>query len=357
MQDLSAIPVFDGHNDVLLALHDPRPGQERTFFERSSTGHIDLPRCREGGFGGGFFAVFVPTRPSEQVPEEAEPSVTPQGYEFTMAPAVDRQYALDTTLAMSALLFRLEAESEGALQVVRNAAQLRSCLESGVVAAVWHIEGVEALDTELNTLEVFYHAGLRSLGIVWSRPNTFGHGVPFKFPSSPDTGPGLTDAGKALVRECNRLGILVDLSHLNEAGFWDVAATSTAPLVATHSAAHAICASTRNLTDRQLDAVRDSDGMVGLNFSVGFIREDGGKEVDTPLDVMVRQVDYLVERLGIDRVGFGSDFDGTTVPAEIGDVTGLPKLMMALCEAGYDDAALRKLAYENWLRVLERTWR
>src|SRR5439155_17471941 len=151
------------------------------------------------------------------------------------------------------------------------------------LAAIMHIEGAEAIDPDLDSLEVFYQAGLRSLGPVWSRPNAFGEGVPFRFPGSPDTGPGLTPKGRELVRACNRLGILIDLSHLNEQGFWDVARLSAAPLVATHSCAHALCASSRNLTDKQLDAIKESDGMVGLNFAVCFLREDGANDADTPI--------------------------------------------------------------------------
>src|ERR687885_810159 len=120
---------------------------------------------------------------------------------------------------------------------------------------VLHIEGAEAIDPELEALELWYAAGLRSLGPVWSRPNAFGEGVPFAFPASPDTGPGLTRAGKALVRRCAELGIAVDLSHLNEAGFWDVARLDQGPLIASHSGAHALAAASRNLTDAQLDAV------------------------------------------------------------------------------------------------------
>jgi membrane dipeptidase len=127
--------------------------------------------------------------------------------------------------------------------------------------------------------------------------------------------------------------------------------------VATHSNVHALSPVTRNLTDEQLDAVKQSDGLVGLNFAVGFLREDGKNDADTPIETMVRHVDYLVEHLGIDRVGFGSDFDGATVPREIGDATGLPRLVAALRERGYDHAALKKLAHENWVRVLRKTWR
>ncbi|MDQ3045481.1 MAG: membrane dipeptidase, partial [Chloroflexota bacterium] len=185
----------------------------------------------------------------------------------------------------------------------------------------------------------------------------FGHGVPFRFPGSPDSGPGLTDSGRALVRACNRLGIMIDLSHLNEAGFWDVAKLSGAPLVATHSNAHALSPSPRNLTDKQLDAIRDAEGIVGLNFHVGFLRSDGARVVDTPLTVMADHVEYLVNRLGIDKVGFGSDFDGATMPARLPSCAELPALLDVLRGRGYDDAALLLIGYENWLRVLARTWR
>jgi membrane dipeptidase len=154
---------------------------------------------------------------------------------------------------------------------------MAQCLADGTFAMIFHIEGAEAIDPDLNALETLYQAGLRSIGIVWSRRNLFASGVPFVFPSSPDTGPGLTDAGKRLVKACNELGILIDLSHLNEKGFWDVAKLSDAPLVATHSGAHALSAASRNLTDKQLDAIRASGGMVGVNFHVGFLRADGGR--------------------------------------------------------------------------------
>jgi membrane dipeptidase len=239
---------------------------------------------------------------------------------------------------------------------VRTTSELATCLREGVLASILHFEGAEPIDPNLDALEVFYQAGLRSLGLVWSRPNAFAHGVPFMFPHSPDTGPGLTDAGKALVRACNRLGIMLDLSHLNEQGFWDVAALSDAPLVATHSNVHALCPSTRNLTDNQLAAIKESQGIVGLNFAVSMLREDGHNDLDTPLEVMVRHIDYLVEHLGIDCVGFGSDFDGSKISHALGDVTGLPKLIAALAQHGYDEASLRKITHENWLRVLSKTW-
>ncbi len=342
--------VFDGHNDTLLSLHQKDRG-DQTFFDRSERGHIDLPRAREGGFGGGFFAVWVPPA---SMPDS---SAGPAAFLDAAKVHIDWSYAVGVALAMTARLFRIESESKGQVRVVRSVEEISHCLNEGVIAALLHFEGAEAIDPELNALEVFYRAGLRSLGLVWSRPNAFAEGVPFNFPSSPDTGPGLSEAGRDLVRACNRLGIMLDLSHLNERGFWDVAGLSDAPLVASHSNVHAICPSARNLTDKQLAAIRESDGLVGLNYHVGFTRPDGQREVDTPLEDYVRHIDYLVEHLGIDRVGLGSDFDGCTIPAAIGDVTGQPHLLAALASHGYDDASLRKIAHENWLRVLGKTWK
>jgi membrane dipeptidase len=224
------------------------------------------------------------------------------------------------------------------------------------LACVMHIEGAEAIDPDFRMLDVLHAAGLRSLGIVWSRPNIFGYGVPFTFPGSPDTGPGLTDLGKDLVRACNRLRIMIDLSHLNEKGFWDVAATTSAPLVATHSNVHAICPTPRNLTDRQLDAIRESGGVVGLNYAAAFLRPDGAMNADTDLEVMLRHLDAMIERLGEDGVALGSDFDGAVIPKAIGDAAGLPNLVAAMRRHGYGAPLVRKITSANWLGLLDRTW-
>ncbi|HLI69990.1 MAG TPA: dipeptidase [Ktedonobacteraceae bacterium] len=353
---MSILPVIVGHQDTLLSLYSPERGQGRDFFVRSKIGHLDLPRAQEGGIAGGFFAVFVPRDPSlpskdfEMLPAEV-------GYRVRMAEPVEHTYAMRTAMAMVALLFRLEDQAQGQLKVVQNVGELQYCLQTGVHAAILHFEGAEAIDPDLNALEVFYRAGLRSLGPVWSRPTIFAHGVPFAYPASPDTGPGLTDHGKELIKACNRLGIMIDLSHLNEKGFWDVAGLSEAPLVATHSNVHALCQSTRNLTDKQLDAIKASGGLVGVNFGVNDLWEDARRDANMPLEILVRHLDYLVARLGIDGVALGTDFDGTTISTEIGDAAGLPKLINALREHGYDDAALNKIGHENWLRVLAKTWK
>lgn len=350
--------VFDGHNDILTRLYFTGADPAR-FLERQNNTHLDLPRMLEGGFGGGFFAIMP--RGSRRKSQASSSPLSRMGegesWAVPLAPAVDHRAAQRQAVAVGSFLFKLESGSGGQFRVVRDASQLRECLNDGAVGAVLHFEGAEAIDRDLKSLEFFYAAGLRSLGLVWSRPNAFATGVPFRFPHSPDVGPGLTAAGKRLVQECNLLGIMVDLSHLNERGFWDVAELSEAPLVASHSNAHALSQVTRNLTDKQLDAVKASNGIAGVNFAVTMLREDGRRQPDEGVSEIVRHVEYMVERMGIDSVGIGSDFDGTSIPAEIGDVTGLPKLMQALADRGYDETALKKIANENWVRVLEATWR
>lgn len=344
------VAVFDGHNDVLLRLWSKTSGDPiGDFLNGDGQGHLDLPRMVKGGFAGGFFAIFAPNPQDHDLPDDDDSNPPPAGQ-------VGQAHALNATIGMASLLFRIEAASNGAFKICRTAAELRAAMQAGQMAAIFHIEGAEAIDAELRSLDVLYQAGLRSLGPVWSRDNVFGHGVPFRFPSSPDTGPGLTDAGKALIRRCNELKIMVDLSHLNEKGFWDAARISNAPLVATHSNAHALSNSSRNLTDEQISAIGRSGGMIGLNYANGFLRADGKWQSENGLDTMMRHLDHLMKHAGEDHVGLGSDFDGARIPAQIGDAAGLPNLISAMRAHGYGEALISKLASENWLKVLERTW-
>lgn len=352
-------PILDGHNDTVLHLMADEQGQARDFFAHNERGHIDLPRAKQGGLAGGFFAIYVPNPASDQEAIAAARAAQPP----QLPPPLTLDYAQQFVFKALRTLYDVEKQAEGQVKITRTVAEIEQCLADDVLAMILHFEGAEAIDSDFDALEVFYQAGLRSLGLVWSRPTIYGEGVPFRFPSSPDTGDGLTQEGKALVKRCNELGILIDLSHLNEKGFWDVARLSTAPLVATHSNVHALSATPRNLTDKQLDAIKDSDGMVGLNFATVFLHAEGinGRsaeqlQADTTLELMVQHVDYLVERLGIDRVGLGSDFDGAGVSDAIKDVAGLPHLIAALAAAGYNEEALNKLTHQNWLRVLRQTW-
>ncbi|MGB3316285.1 MAG: membrane dipeptidase [Albidovulum sp.] len=347
------IPVFDGHNDFLLRLLRNPGEREAIWLTGEGKGHLDLPRIKAGGFAGGFFAVYIPS-PEQADVVDFDALMDSPPYDLPLPKLIGAEAAQPVAAAMIGHL--LWMERTGTLAICRNAADIRAAMAAGRIAAVLHFEGAEAIGEDLDTLHLWHAAGLRSLGPVWSRPTIFGHGVPFRFPGAPDTGLGLTEAGKRLVKECNALKIMIDLSHLNEAGFNDVAALSDAPLVATHSNAHAVTPSTRNLTDRQLAMIAETDGMVGLNFATVFLNADGRQMPFDGWDPILRHLDHLITHLGETRVGFGSDFDGATVPTGIGDAAGLPRLLDALRAHGYDEAFVAKIAHENWLRVLERTF-
>ncbi|OUS08157.1 peptidase M19 [Rhodobacterales bacterium 52_120_T64] len=344
-------PIFDGHNDVLLLQMQTGESGRKTFMDGNSA-HIDVPKSRIGGFGGGFFAIYIPSPGDFSSFQEM---MQQPAYDLPLPAPVPQAEAEPVMLAQAEILRQLEAD--GALKICTKTAEIRECLGTGLMAAIMHIEGAEGIDTNLDMLGKMHDLGLRSLGPVWSRPTAFGHGVPFRYPSDGDIGEGLTDAGKDLVRECNRLGIMLDLSHLNAAGMRDIAKISDAPLVATHSNCHAISPHARNLTDDQLMMIKDSNGMVGLNFASAFLRPDGQMKTDIGLDVMMRHLDHLITHLGEDRVGLGSDFDGAQIPDGIGDIAGLTNLREEMRRHGIDEPLMAKICNENWLSLLDRTWK
>ena len=351
MTDDTKPPIFDGHNDVLLKLYNSDAADPIAEFLSGYDGHIDMPKAARGGFGGGFFAIYVP---SPDGPQYSDALMQQSSYDIPLPEEIPQSKALPVALSQAAMLVRME--DAGVLKICVSVAEIRACLKSGRLAAIMHMEGAEAIDPEFESLDIFYRAGLRSLGPVWSRPTIFGHGVPFRFPADGDIGPGLTAHGKNLISACNRRKILIDLSHLNEAGFWDVARISTAPLVATHSNAHALSNQSRNLTDSQLAAIKESDGVVGVNYATAFLRSDGQMLPDTGVDLIVRHILYLIDKLGDSRVALGSDFDGAMVPGEMKDAGGLGHLRREMQASGIDDTLMKKLCHENWLRVLGRTW-
>lgn len=348
---LSLPAVVDGHNDSLLALR--RAGADPAAFrDGHPEGDLDLPRARDAGLEAGLFAVFVPSE--DRFGPEAARTETADGYRVQRPPPLAPSAARRVTAEMLET-FDAVTGFDG-VRKCTTVEDLRACVEGDELGAVLHFEGAEAIAPDLSNFADYYDRGLRSLGPAWSRPTQFADGVPFRYPSTPDCGGGLTDAGRRLVERCDDRGVLVDCAHLTAAGFWGVHDTSTNPLVVSHSAAHGVCPLSRNLTDDQLDAVADTGGVVGLTFAANALRPDGENDPEVSLSVVVEHVDYLVDRMGVDHVALGSDFDGATVVDGVGDATGLPDLLAALREAGYSQADLRKLAHENWLRVLGEVW-
>lgn len=338
------VPVFDGHNDVLLQLWQAQDRAGAGFFTGLS-GHLDLAKCRTGGFAGGLFAIWV------RGPQAADPDPDDPAPVFRPL-ATDR--ARDITLQMAATLLRMARTQADDFALCTSVDAVEAARAAGRIAAVMHLEGAEGIGPDLDELHLLHAAGLRSIGPVWSRDNIFGNGVPFRFPASPDTGPGLTEAGRRLVREAEALGLVIDLSHMNQKGFWEVAQHSHGPLVASHSGVHALCPASRNLTDRQLDAISERQGLVGLNLAVQFLRADGARNSDTPLETVIRHLDHLLARLGEGGVALGSDFDGAVMPRDIGSAAGLPALIAAMRMAGWGEALIARICWGNWLDLLRR---
>jgi membrane dipeptidase len=335
------IPIIDGHNDALLRAW--RSGE--SLRERSDDGHLDLVRMREGGIVAGFFAIFVPEDDYATDPREAV-VVTDDGWEVPFADALtfDRAAAVAQEVA---------AVAERDLTLIRTIPELEQCLAGDEPGAILHLEGAEPIEPDLGNLDGWVARGMRSLGIVWSRPNAFGCGVPFRYPGGPGVGPGLADAGRELVRACNERGVMLDLAHLNQRGFFDVAELSDRPLVVSHAAAHSLAPMPRSLTDEELDAIADSNGLVGVVFDTVMTRSDGELVFDTALDVIAGHIEYIAERIGLDHVALGSDFDGCHPPAALDDASKMQALLDVL---RWNDDELVKLAHENWLRVLRATW-
>lgn len=316
------VPIIDGHTDYLLSLMH----SGRSFVEETNQGHVDLPRAKRGNIGAMLSAVFLP---NSELPHNA----------------------LIGTLRMVDLLKRTVAESNGAMRQVYSYQDLVDCLDSGVFGAILHYEGAEAIDPEFAVLRLSYELGLRSLGFTWSRPNIFAEGV-----GPENHGHGLTGLGKELVRQCNRLGILIDVSHLNEPGFWDVIETSEKPFVASHSNVKAICDHERNLTERQIKALAEKGGLMGLNYCVAFLVDGAETGADVSLGQMVDHIEHVVQLVGIDYIALGSDYDGARVPDGVKDASYDMNLVEELSKRGFTDDQIAKICRDNWLRVLKEVW-
>jgi membrane dipeptidase len=342
--------IFDGHNDLLTRLwlssaDDP----VHDFIYGTLPGHLDLKRCRRARWMGGLFSIFLP--PYAYVKNNHPDKLfSPSNSDFTA------QEIVDICCAQLELAQQLQARSDGQIQICTSVAQIKACQQNQQLAIVLHLEGAEFLAIEPDLLDVFYESGLRSIGPLWNRKSLFGDGLNASFPHSPDTGSGLTREGKELILACRDKHMLIDVSHMNERAFWDTLEIADQPIVATHSNAHALCAQARNLTDRQLAAIKQNGGLVGVNFDVAFLRADGQRDTHTSLDVIVDHLAYLIDHLGEDHVGFGSDFDGCLLPDELSDISQISKLIERMQQRHFSDALIEKITSKNWFRVLDEIW-
>ena len=342
--------IFDGHNDLLTRLwlssaEDP----VHEFIHGTLAGHLDLNRCRQAGWMGGLFSIFLPPFAYLQK-HHPEKLFDLSATDFTA------QQIIEICCRQMELAQQLQQRSEGQIQICSSIEQVMACVEHQQLAIVLHLEGAEVLEYAPELLDQFYQQGLRSIGPLWNRKSLFGDGLNAAFPHSPDTGLGLTDQGKQLIQNCADKGMIIDVSHMNERAFWDTVEIIRQPIVATHSNVHALCPQARNLTDPQLQAIQHSHGMVGVNFDVAFLRSDGQRNIDTSLDVIIDHLDYLIEHLGEDHVGFGSDFDGCLLPKALSGVSDMQVLIERMQQRHFSNTLIEKISYQNWFKVINQIW-
>lgn len=309
--------VFDGHCDTILEVMN----HKRTLEKKSTTGHLDIPRMQEGGVDVQFFAVFI---------------------EDIYKP--DR--SLKRTLQLIDCFYREIEKNQNDILLVTNFNQIKEANKKGKIAAILSIEGGEALEGDLGVLRVLYRLGVRLLTLTWNQRNQIADGI-----GESRTGSGLTEFGLKVIDEMNDLGMLIDVSHLSETGFWDVVKRSKAPIVASHSNCYALCPHLRNLKDEQIKALADKGGVIGITFVPNFLTQEKRK---TTVEDVVKHIDHLVEKVGVDYVGLGSDFDGTGgLPLGLEGVDKVPNITKGLLDRGYKEKDIKKILGENFLRVFK----
>ena len=201
------ITYFDGHNDVLLKLlYSKNKIKINDFIEGNENYHIDIPKINKANFIGGFFAIFSP---NEKPTEEFFSRMKANTYNYELPEPLLYPQALSATISMISILNDIQKKLINKILICKNSKDIKDSINNNRIAIILHIEGAEAISENFDSLDILYSLGIRSIGPVWSRSNIFGNGVPFSFPSSPDTGPGLTDLGKVLIKKCNELNIII----------------------------------------------------------------------------------------------------------------------------------------------------
>lgn len=363
--------VVDTHNDILMKATDDdatNHGASVFVFDKDLTGktHSDLARWKTGGLDVQLFSVFCDGK-----------MVNPYQY-------ANRQ--MDTLDAVA-------ARNPDKMVKVANTAALLKAVHQHKLAAMFGVEGGHMIEDDLNKLDVLYKRGARYMTLTWNNSTSWATSAFDETFSKNLTHKGLTDFGKQVVKRMNDLGMLVDVSHVGEQTFWDVIATTTKPIIASHSSVYNLCHHQRNLKDEQIKAIAKNGGVVQINFNPGFIDSSFAKketdffqrhknEMDSltktgisdwnvqdylykkyagetnamrpPLSMLIGHIEYIINLVGVDYVGLGSDFDGINItPQQLDDVTSYPLITKALVEKGYSKKDITKILGGNFLRVLK----
>ncbi|MGB8192989.1 MAG: dipeptidase [Chitinophagaceae bacterium] len=368
--------VIDTHNDILTTAVEDSVKIDGNLKGKT---HSDLTRLKEGGVDVQIFSVWCD-------------GTYGNGKAFAMA---NRE--IDT-------LYAVIARNPEKIVLVRSPAELKQAVRKNKIAAMIGVEGGHMIEERLDYLDSLYNRGTRYLTLTWNNSTSWATSAMFESapqpppPPPPETGAGprkkgLTDFGKQVVKRMNELGMIVDVSHVGEQTFWDAINTTTKPVIASHSCAHALCPVFRNLKDDQIRAIAKNGGVIHLNFFSGFIDSnffkrndafsqkhkaerdsllklnpepyfadaklfskyaDEVKDLRPPLSALLDHLDYIVKLAGVDHVGLGSDFDGvSSTPQQLDDVTSFPLITQELLKRGYTKKQVKKILGGNFLRVFE----
>jgi membrane dipeptidase len=357
--------VIDGHCDTVMGALSGRID----LSVRNEIGHMDIPRMLEGGLDAQFFACFTS-------PDSGQESAK-------------------ITLEMLDVLYQT-AEKDKRFVIVKTADDILKAKQEGKIACIPAIEGGHAILGDIRLLRDYRRLGVRYMTLTWNNSNELADS---STPDQSDYGNlplrgGLTDLGREVVREMNRIGMIVDVSHVHDDTFWDVIEVSTKPIIASHSCCWALNPVNRNLKDDMLKALARNGGVVGINYYNGFLSAEYSQAMDdfwpkvrakrqeltekykddqaamerewraliteartaapkVPLSVLIDHIDHAVQVAGIDHVGLGSDFDGISdAPVGLDDVTHLVLIVVELHKRGYSEEDIRKILGENFLRVI-----
>ncbi|MDF2988872.1 MAG: peptidase renal dipeptidase [Eubacterium sp.] len=306
--------ILDAHCDTIPSLMKREEGLKKNSC------HIDIERLKAYDNYVQFFAAFI-------------------------SPDHAKMGALNRALSIIDRLYREIEINKNDITLCRNYNDIIDACESGKIGAVLTIEGGEALEGSLSALRMLYELGVRGVTLTWNFRNQIADGV-----ADGTSGGGLTPFGREVIAEMNRLGMLVDVSHISEKGFWDIINLAAAPIIASHSNAKKLCSHSRNLTDEQLLALKKNGGVTGLNLYPFFLNNEGKATMKDAL----AHIEHIVGLTGEDTLGLGSDFDGIEcTPEGLEGVQCYSALLNEMLKLNYSDVLVRKIAGENFLRVIK----
>lgn len=319
-KDAAVDRIFDAHCDTVQ--HFSGEHGSYHFLRENNHAHVDLPRLKRGGIKAQIFALFI------------EPRFKSEGG------------ALQRCLRLLNSFYQTVDDCGNDIVTVYNYPQFLKVTESGKIAALLLVEGGEALEGELENLRELYLLGIRGLGLTWNVENEIA-GAAMEGPGST----GLKNFGKNVIREMNRLGMIIDLAHISSKGFKDVLTVTEAPVIVSHANSAALCNHPRNLTDEQMKLLRENKGVLGISFYPPFIDHK-----EAGLSRLLDHFEHAANIMGVDYIGIGSDFDGIdTVLKELRDVSFLPRLSAGLRKRGFSETEVQKILFKNFRRIVKET--